>query len=88
MQQNDTAKAVQEGEALHEDPDEVRKDSREAFWQFHFEFLPRIEQILRDREVDYDENEVELLHRNIPGEELRSTHLRPLRPPSRMPVKR
>ena len=34
------------------------------------EFLPRIEQILRDREVEYDENEVELLHRNIPGEEL------------------
>ena len=33
-------------------------------------FLPRIEQILRDREVEYDENELELLHRNIPGEEL------------------
>ena len=34
------------------------------------DFVPRIEQILRDREVEYDENEVELLHRNIPGEEL------------------
>ena len=34
------------------------------------EFLPRIERILRDREVEYDENEVELLYRNIPGEDL------------------
>ena len=32
--------------------------------KFH-DFLPRIEQILHDREVEYDENEVELLHRNI-----------------------
>ena len=33
-------------------------------------FLPRIEQILRDREVEYEEDEVELLHRKIPGEEV------------------